>query len=93
METPALLWHGTPSVDRGGNTHSLCLRSLCVSVTGVCVLLLQVGISPITIDDLGTVLEVLESDVNGLPTKVKVVNYTVLERSFRDTDDWRICKI
>jgi hypothetical protein len=50
-------------------------------------------LSPAGVDDFGTVLETLEADGSGLPTKLKMVNYTVLERSFRDVDEWRICKL
>lgn len=44
-------------------------------------------------DDLGTISEVVSVDEQGLPNKVKVVNYAVFERSVRDNDEWRLCKV
>jgi hypothetical protein len=34
-----------------------------------------VGVGAVTVDDLGSVLETLETDAAGLPTKLRVVNY------------------
>jgi hypothetical protein len=53
----------------------------------------QVGVSPVSVDGMGVVLSTLETDKQGLPTKHLVANYTVFERSFRDSDEWRICQI
>ena len=59
----------------------------------MCAVHVQVGAADVSVDNIGNVLEVVSRDAQGLPNQIKVVNYSVLERSFRDDDTWKVCKI